>query len=114
MEQLLDEQPIIEYDVPARHDGSRLLVAEIRVVERLETQLVALGQHSSQLGAGLLEAARHDEGDGAEVDEPDLAAVGDPPSMAKLCRKTGLPSVGDLRSAQRGHTCIVVGDFYKA
>jgi len=79
-EQLLDEEAVIEDDGCRHRQRSSRLVGEIWVVDRRQRALVALGQHSAQLGARGANSAWDDERSIAEVDEADLATMVDAPA----------------------------------
>jgi hypothetical protein len=69
------------------------LVGEIRVVDRRDACLVALGEYTPQFGTSRPYPAGNDQGGVAQIDETDLAAVIDAPAPAQLRGNAGLAAM---------------------
>jgi hypothetical protein len=80
-----------------------LLIEEVGIVYDSQPCVVARREHPPKLAAGGGDTAGHNESGLAEIDEANLAAGVDPPTVAKLGGEAGLASVRDLHIAGGGH-----------
>ena len=81
-QQLLNQQPVVDYDQLRSPRHVELLISKIWIVNRRDPSRVSISQHSPQFLARHVYPAGYDQGGVPEVDESDLPTCLDAPAVA--------------------------------